>query len=193
MKAYLPLILILLVVVGSIVWIFINDSPPSITNPKYTVGTITSLKQGQSSSGLNAIVKFIINGKEYEKWIGSSKYESNVIGEKYMVVYESKKPEQNIVLTYQPIFNKEEVTKETKGMITRLFRFSWNKNEYIPNYGIEFEYEANGEKFTKSQSLLKDFKKKYPNLKEGNTYLVRYWVKNPQRAIIYLNQPKKEY
>lgn len=189
MKTYLPLILMLLVVVGGVIWIFINDSPPEIVNPKYTVGTITSLKQAQKSAGLDAVVTFVVEGKQYEHRIGSSKYEANVVGEKFKVVYEEKEPSKNVVLTYEPVFAESESTNKSKGRVKRIYRFSWSSDEYSPNHGIEFEYEVNGKKFTKAQSLPKDYKEKYPSLKEGSIYEVEYWNQNPERAIIHLDKP----
>lgn len=191
MKTYLPLILMLLVVVGGVIWIFINDSPPEIVNPKYTVGTITSLKQAQKSAGLDAVVTFVIDGKKYENRIGSVKYKANVIGEKYKVVYEEKDPSKNIVLTYEPVFAESESINKSKGIVKRIYRFSWSNNKYIPNHGIEFEYEVNGKKFTKAQSLPKDFQEQYPGLKEGGIYEVEYWNQNPERAIIRLDKSVK--
>lgn len=191
MKGYLPLILIMLVVVGGIIWIFIKDSPSSIANPKYTIGTIASLKQGQRATGLDAVVVFQVNGRSYETPIGSSKYEANVVGEKFKVVYEKKDPSKNRVLTYEPVFAESESTNESEGRVTRIYRYSWSSDEYSPNHGVEFEYEVDGERFTKAQSLPKDYKEQYPSLKEGSIYEVEYWNQNPERAIIHLDKPVK--
>lgn len=194
MKSYLSLILILLAIIGGIVWVFINDSPPDIVNPKFTVGTITSLKQAQKSAGLDAVVTFVVEGKQYEYRIGSKAYSANVVGEKFVVVYEDKKPSNCIVLRHRPVFTdiESKFVEQTKGVITKdAHKYNWSSNKHIPNHGIEFEYEVNGQKFTKAQSLPKDYKKQYPNLKEGSIYEVEYWNKNPERAIIYLEKPAK--
>ena len=146
MKTYLVLG-VLLLFISWLFWKAIDAGrPPKITHPEYTVGTLTSLKQGQKSSGLEAVIIFHVHNKIYEKRIGSSKYEANIIGEKYMVVYEEKDPSKNLVLEYQPIFIKSELTKKCTGTITRIYWFSWSNNEYRPNHGIEFEYVINGEK-----------------------------------------------
>ena len=46
-------------------------------------------------------------------------------------------------------------------------------------------------KFKKAQSLPKNYKEKYKNIKEGASYDVEYWEKNPKRAIINLNKSTK--
>ncbi len=191
MKTYLVLGALLLFS-GWLVWKAIDAGrPPKIIHPEYTVGTLTNLKQGQKSSGLEAVIIFHVDNKVYEKRIGSSKYKANILGEKYMIVYEEKNPSKNFVLTYQPIFRQSELTKRCTGTITRIYWFSWSNNEYRPNHGIEFEYVINGKKFKKAQSLPKNYKEKYKNIKEGASYDVEYWKKNPKRAIINLNKSTK--
>jgi hypothetical protein len=192
LKLYMFLLLILIIPISAIVLVFLNDSPPEISSPKYVIGTITSFKQGQKSSGLDAVVTFLINEKEYEHRIKSKANSGNVIGEKFIVVYEEKKPSNNIVLRYSPVFLDSEFNflKQTKGKITDdIHKFNFSNNQYIPNYGIEFEYIVNGRKFVKSQSLPRDFKQNFPSIEKGMEFEVEYWLENPQRAIIHLDKP----
>jgi|SRR5690554_171459 len=188
-KGYIPLVLILLAVIGGIIWIFIESAPiTDLENKKVAIGTIVRHEQGQKSSGLDAVISYNYKDNVFEERIGSSKYEANVIGEKYKVLFDSINPNKAIILDYQPIFEKSERTKVTIGKITRLYRFSWTDGKYIPNYAIEFSYYVDSTELTKSQSLPKDFKAEYPDLKEGVEYEVEYWIKNPKRAIMKLKK-----
>ena len=188
-KGYIPLVLILLSLIGGIVFVFIESAPINdLENKKLTIGTIVRLEQGQKSSGLDAVVAYDFKDDRFEEIIGSSKYEANVIGEKYKVLFDSVNPNQAIVLDYQPVFEKTEKKRVTIGKVTRLFRFSWTDGKYIPNYAIEFSYQVDNSEFIKSQSLPKGFRDEYPDLKEGSVYEVEYWLKNPKRAIMKLKK-----
>jgi hypothetical protein len=193
MKYYIILVLILFVLIGGIVWIFIQDTPPTIEKPQYTVGAISSLKQGQRSSGLDALITYFVDGENYESRIVSTANSVNVVGEKFTVVYEEENPRKSIVISL-PVFsnNELEFVKETKGVITvGVHKYNFTENEFVMTHAIEFEYIINGKKYTKSQSLPKDYKKKYPSLKEGDKYCVKYWIKNFERVIINLDEPVK--
>jgi hypothetical protein len=189
MKGYIPLILIVaFIATGFALIIIYADSPPEIDNTKYTSGTIVNFKQAQKSAGLNAVVEFKVNGVIYNTYIPSLKYKSNVIGEKYKVVFDSEEPQKNIVLVYDPVLDSLEGVGECEGNITRIYRFSWNKGEYSTNYGMEFSYVVSGIEFKKAQSMPKGFKDNYPSIKEGGVCRVRYWTQNPERSIVLLNE-----
>ncbi len=153
-------------------------------NSKTTVGTIVGIEQGTKSSGKDAMIIYKYQDDSFTKRIRSSKYRANIKGEKYNVVFDSLNPSNSIVLIFQPIFNIDEETKITIGKITRIYQFNWSENKYISNYGVEFQYNANGSSFTKDQSLPPQFKHQFPDLKEGDNFNVEYWLKNPERSII---------
>lgn len=187
MKGYLPLILIMGAVLSGIIWIFIltNDSP-EINNPKYTIGEIVRFTQGTKSSGLGAVIQYVVDEIEYETTIGSFADKANVIGEKYKVKYDSQNPEKRVVLTESPVFLDDELTRTTKGKITK-FSLTSHKGRT----GFIFKYKISNKDFIKAQTIQSNYKEQYPDLKEGNSYEVEYWEQNPERAIIYLDKPIK--
>lgn len=187
MKGYLPLILILVAIIVGIIWIFkTTGKEPQIKEPKYTIGEIVRFTQGTKSSGLGAVVQYIVDEIEYEKTIGSYANKANIIGEKYKIKYDEKNPERCIVLTENPVFLKNELTQSTKGVIKK-FSLTSHKGKT----SFEYEYSIDDKKFSKSQTVLSNYKDLYPSLKEGATYQVEYWRKNPKRAIIHLDKPVK--
>ncbi len=192
MKGYIPLVLILLVLVGGLVWLFIyTGAKPTIENPQFAVGHITGFKQAQKSAGLDAIVVFQANGNDYEIRISSLKYQANVKGEKFKIKYEKTDPTKNIILKYDPVFVSGEKTKSAEGTITRLYQFNWLVNQEQPKEGVEFEYVVKDKVMKKSQVLPPKYKSQFPDLKEGKAYTVEYWEQNPERSIIHLNKPLK--
>lgn len=190
MRDYFTLILIMATVIGFIVWVFIYTTTPSeIKNEGFTVGVITQFKSAGKTSGMDAIVEYIVNGVKYEVRTTSSAYEANVHGERFEVKYDKNNPAKSVVLTNKPVFLESESTGIEKGKITRLYRFAWGGGKDATNYAVEFEYIINGEKYKKSQELHPDYKEKYPELTKGKHYEVRYWVDNPERAIIHFDNP----
>lgn len=183
MKSNLLTILFGGLIVGLPVLAFLKGGAPSIKKPEYAIGTIVDFEYGRR---YYALVAFSVEDEIHMASAGPSAHKANIIGEKYKVVYEKGDPSKNIVLLQEPIFLKGEQVIKTKGVIKRIYKFNWSSNDYLSNHGLEFKYVVGDETFKKAQSLPRDYKARYPDLKEGDTCNIAYWTSNCERAIIYL-------
>jgi hypothetical protein len=148
-------------------------------NIKETIGTIIGYTEG-GTNGRSAIVKF--SCKKKLCYTNSDDY--YYVGEKFIVEYEEKNPKANRVRLDKPVFLKNEKTSFTIGIVTN----------YNPNYfrEISFVYFVDGKKYEQSYKPIEDSEIKYPDLKEGKKYKVRYWEDYPKRSIILLDKPTTE-
>ncbi len=145
------------------------------------VGTVYKISPG---SGGGAFIWHIVDGKKYQAFDGTRFY-GMVIGDKFKILYDPLNPEKFKTKSWEPVFLEDEETIEVTGEITKVNDHTWwSKGKIL------FTYQVDGKFFKRGQHLAPNYKEYYPNLKEGNKYLVRYWVKNPQRAIIYLDKPQ---
>lgn len=147
-------------------------------NIKTSVGTVIGYNKGSKSR--TAVIEFLCKNKSFYTQTNDSFY----IGEKFIVEYDEKNPEANRVRLDKPIFLKSEQTNITTGII----------NTYNPNYfrEISFIYFIYGEKYEQSYKPVENSELKYPDLREGKKYKVKYWKLNPKRSIILLDQPSNE-
>jgi hypothetical protein len=173
---YIPLIFLF-----SIVVFFIQHYNAKIPreNIKEAIGTVTGYQVGGTSMR-PAELAFSVKGKKYIIYI-SSNYD---VGEKFVVEYEKNEPKINKARIDKPVFLTNEKTSITVGIV----------ENYNPNYfrEISFIYFVNGNKYKQSYEPIKNSKLKYPNLREGNKYKVKYWNENPKRSIILLDEPTTE-
>lgn len=184
MKGYL----ILGVLLVFIVWMFWKaieaGKTPKIEHPSYTVGTLIKIER--RAKGSNSILQYNVNNQIYVVTAGHCANKLNIIGEKYKIKYDKLEPSKGIVLEEQPVFLKDEKTLVIQGKVKRISLVSQKgKKELI------FTFEINDTQFSRSQSIEKDYKEQYPDLKEGRSYEVEYWEQNPERAIIHLDKPIK--
>lgn len=129
---------------------------------------------------------------EYSYYVGNHTIKHNgdftntqVIGDKYNAYYDSEDSSTIEILYSQPVFLDEEVILSTEAEI--VYAHPW----HTPNT-VKFRYNVNGEEYIRFQDTEENFKNKYPNVKEGQKYLIKYWMKNPQRSIMYFDQPIDE-
>jgi len=179
--------LLLVAALWFMVWVYINDSPPKINNPGFAIGTLIPKWSDLS------LVLFKVNEKKYKAYLNRAAHFGNILGEKFLVVYEKEDPNKNIVLEHAPVFLKHEKYQESIGAVIRIFNpvFNNSKNIFKTNYYIDFKYQVNGKIYKRTQGLPNNYEKKYGKIEAGQKYIVRYWIKNPNRAIIYLDQPVK--
>lgn len=170
---YSPFIIVLVVIV-----LIINYHSSLIpkNNIVKGVGTIVGYDHGGTSSN-SAIVAFTKNGRTYTA-ATNDYYE---VGEKFMVEYEAENPEKNTVRLDKPVFLKYEDTDKAVGIVT----------SYNPDYFkiITFIYFVDGDKFEQRYEPSEGWKIKYPNLKKGKKFMVRYWSLNPKRSVLLLDEP----
>lgn len=171
--------LILGSVIAVIIWAIVYSfSEPSINS---AVESFTEIKEFKSKggSGRNSVFEYYVNGKVYNFW----GYYNNtlVIGDKFVLVYDSEKPNESKVIVDRPIFLDSEKTIKSTGKITRIKSYS--------KKAVYFEYIAGEGLYTRIQCLPDNYSTLYPTLLEGKEYKIEYWQDNPQRAIIHLDTP----
>lgn len=179
MKWYMITFLILSSMIALIIWAIVYSfSEPSINSAIETFAEVKEFKS-KGGSGKNSVFEYSVNGKIFNFW----GYYNNtmVIGDKFVLVYDSEKPVESKVIHDKPIFLEKEKTITTVGIVTR-----------IKSYGkkaVYFEYIADGGLYTRIQCLPDNYSTLYPTLSEGREYKIVYWQDNPQRAIIHLDVP----
>ena len=164
-------------IIGLVVIHFRSTIPKE--NIKEAVGTVIGYNEG-GTSARSAIVEF--SCKKKLCYTNSDDY--YYVGEKFIVEYEEKNPKANRVRLDKPVFLKNEKTSFTIGIV----------NNYNPNYfkEISFIYFVGGKKYEQSYQPIENSEIKYPNLRMGKKYKVRYWEDYPKRSIILLDEPTTE-
>jgi hypothetical protein len=158
------------------------------TSPENYCTTVATIVERDFSTTGQAYIK-------YEYYAGTENYQGLCVeylswvpnGEKYLLAYDSLYPEipkyVGGLSADHPVFLPGEVTKYTVGKI-RLPR----KNDIL----IEFEYTISGVYYKRIQFLEgRHSSRNQPQLVNGATFLVEYWVQNPKRAIIYIDKPER--
>ena len=150
-----------------------------IDNSNYTIGEIERFDF--HVNGTEAYITYEVDEQQYHHWCSKSRYKINVIGEKFMIAYDSKDPSKSNIERHRPIFLQNEKTEYIEGKVVE---FYFNQ--------IRFTYEVNGQTYKKSQHFLKqDFNKYKSLISIGDVCLIRYWIENPKRSIIYLDKSVK--
>ena len=128
---------------------------------------------------------------EYIYYVGNHRIKKDgnfintqVIGDKYEAYYDSEDSTIIEIIYSQPIFLDKESTFLTEAEI--ISTPSW----YAPNR-LKFAYTVNGKEYIRFQYISEVFESKYPNIKEGQKYLIKYCMKNPQRSIMNFDKPIK--
>lgn len=189
-KLYVFVIVIFATVLGCVglfIWAIIDNfilphKPPEwLKNAEQGIGTVS---YGYPGRPRGCDIRYIVNGQEYEGYSYMPNYEAyRIIGDKFKILYNPTNPKEFQVIEWEPVFTEDEETIQVIGEITTMGSI-WGRS-------IEFTYKVNGQEYERWQYLPPDYEKRYPNLKEGNKYMVRAWAENPQRAIIYLDKPIK--
>lgn len=155
----------------------INRENPE-KNLKTTIATITKIKSG---GRISHEVEYTFSSNNVEYTTNSNPIKNPIMGEKYIVEFDSLNPNKCKIRADKPVFLSHEVTKYTIGYLDVL-----NTNFFT---SLSFTYYIDGKKFTKSYEPESGIAKRYPNFKERKKYIVKYWVENPERAIILPDQP----
>lgn len=123
--------------------------------------------------------EYSINGKTYR----DGAWNGQIVGAKYIVIYDSLNPYKNNILSERPVFAKDEKTDTTIGIITSA-DFAGRKKWL----GITYKYQVKGiwyeysqyKKCAISDTILP---------KINDRYKVAYWIINPHRAIFQFDKP----
>ena len=132
-------------------------------------------------------IHYNVNGIQYKNRFDIRSY-GEISGEKYTMRYNINNPKEIEIDYWNPIFEKNETTYFC---VSKNIKIHWI-NFWEPKYIVIYYYEANGYTHKKTQSLPPNYKKNYPNLKEGQIYEIETLSENPQRAIIHLDKPIKD-
>ena len=173
----LPFIILLLIILAIIKIILHYHNLSPLVNLKKTPATIIGYDYA-GRGGTSAKYSFINNKKEFFN-LTSAEY---VLGEKFLVEFDSIYPEKNRIMLDHPIFLESEKTAIAIGYLDKLINTWFFKR-------ITFIYYINGKKYEHSYEPGKDIENRYPKFKKGKKYLVKYWLDNPERAIIQPDQP----
>jgi hypothetical protein len=107
-------------------------------------------------------------------------------GEKYLLKYDTLNPGKGFgyeyLLTEHPVFLPNESTHYTVGTLIKA-------PKSYPSF--DFQYIISGKKYKRVQ-FLDDPVRNHPQLVKGAEFLVEYWANNPERAILYIDKPKKD-
>lgn len=102
---------------------------------------------------------------------------TQVIGGKYEGYYDSLDNKNVVILYEKPVFVGGEKTKGVLGTIIE-----------IGSAGVLFNYQVKGIEYESMQYMEKGYRSKYSKIKEGVEFSIKYWVKNPQRSIMYFDK-----
>lgn len=152
------------------------------SNWKETYATLYRYGYGR---GAVSMIFYWVDRQRYEV-NGSFSVQGKVIGDKYLIKYNPDNPKQIKEYTWNVGFLKTEKTVETVGIINSISSTNLIF-ERDKDMQIVFTYTVNGKEYQRSQDLQPDYKEKFPNLSKGQKYKVLYWVENPQRAVLYLD------
>ncbi len=108
-----------------------------------------------------------------------------VNGEKYVIRYNIDNPQDVEIEYWNPVFEKDEKTIILKGKIIKVGYVNFFSSKAFVN----FDVYVNGRTFNRTQTLPKNVKKIYPNLKKGQYYKVECEEGNLRRCIIHLDKP----
>lgn len=138
---------------------------------------------GQTSGGnRNCKINYIVDGKNYSSRFYRPPYGRTEV-ESYLIKYNPEDPSHSEVVYSCPVFLTQEITSTTAGHIEKIF------NIYIGSIkAVRYSYIVDGVTYQREQELPLDFETKYPNLKAGETFTVRYLSTNPKRAILVIGR-----
>jgi len=161
----------LIVLTGLIGFVFWNDfKPKDIKIQKETVCVLKEIKH--QSNGTRSKYAYFVEGIEYE--LSKVHSASDVVGDKYIVQYDSLRPEEAEIIYFRPVFQKDEQVTESIGTISQIIKV---------NKEFEFEYSVAGKSYRRYQHVKE--KEILNMMTKGQDFKITYWTKNPQRAILF--------
>jgi len=149
--------------------------------------------QAQKKETIATYVKYsshVRGGDAYWEWFVNGKLINDVgpnpfmpIGSKYVVTYDSLKPEKNYSIDLsRPVFLKEESTAFTTGVLISNSCFTPKKHDVVI-----IKYRVWDEEYTLYQN--EPLRKETLCIKKGDKFEVEYWTSAPARSIVHLDKP----
>jgi len=134
----------------------------------------------------NRYIFHSVNGREYKNRFLLSFY-GEVDDELFELKYCKSNP-KNIEINYcKPIFLEKERTEIFKGKIKKIVKY----NIFPSKYSIQYSCVVQGKIIEKEQELPSDYKKRFPNLSEGQFFEVECLLSNARRNLIHLDRQIK--
>jgi aminopeptidase-like protein len=124
-----------------------------------------------------------------EKSSYSSVYDyKTVLGEKYILRVNPAQPTEYTIDNTKPLFTPDEQTIVVIGCIVSSSEY---KAFTVVGRCLTFKYTVDEVEYERRQDISMSHKN-FKNIKEGMYYVVRCWKENPQRSIIYLDEPIRD-
>ena len=151
-----------------------------------TVATKMSHEMPYGGHGSYDLYIFYVGNKRYDYHGTNKSYAPK--GEKYLLKYDTLYPNGDFehveLITEHPVFLPGEKTNYTVGRLVKMHKNS---------ISLLYRYTVLGKKHEREQFLAEDDPaRNHPQLVNEAEFLVEYWVSNPERAILYIDKPKKE-
>ncbi len=146
------------------------------------VGQVYKITLG---GGEGAWIEYYVDGNRYASFEGL-RYRGMVLGDRFNILYDPSNPESFKIIRWEPVFVEEEETVQSTGKLIKVTKESW-----MFFGSVIFTYQV-GKKIYNRKQFLNPNLKNYEVMEIGNKYVIRYWIHDPQRAIIYLDKPIKE-
>jgi hypothetical protein len=177
-KEMVLLLIIVLSVIGFgyAVYYSFFSTPDFNAVGKNTVVTLVNIMPDKN--GVKGDYTFNCNGDI--RTAGGHVISRAICGDKYEALYDSSNCRHVKILFERPVFSDTEIVGVTTGEIYEVAPF------FLDLY-VKFKYSV-GERMYERLQYLED--KKYPEVKKGAKFPVKYWVENPKRSIIYIEKNK---
>jgi hypothetical protein len=189
-KTFVGLLLLVLFAQSAFVSIFsVRTSGKPIIPPgrfRTTVAMKMSHESPYGGHGSYDLYVYYIENKRYDYQGANESWAPK--GEKCLLKYDTLQPDgyypHSELLSEHPVFLPGESTHYTVGTLIKM-----HKRQEV----FEYVYTISGKKYDRVQDLkIDDPVKNHPQLVNGAQFLVEYWVNNPERAILYIDKPKKD-
>ena len=159
-----------------------DDIPPG--RFRTTVGCKMGHESPYGSYGSYDLYVYYVGNKKYDYHGPNMAFTPK--GEKYLLRYDTLYPtgegEHSNLIIEHPVFLPGEVTRYTVGTLVKAPK----------NYAtFDYIYTVSGKKHYRTQDM-DDPVKNHPEMVKEAEFFVEYWVKNPERAILHINMPKKD-
>ena len=180
----------LLLLIGCKGYYMFKHTPDWWANKAETTATVISVHHAPETTFQ---YEFFVDGKAYKG--GYAFYENVdmvVVGSKYKVAYNPLNPTQNYIMLHNPIFEDNENVAYSIGVVSPGISVYYAKQYKADLYKFTYTFYVNEKRYRAIEGYFlningsekKDFAKK--------KFKVKYWVENPWRSIILLDEPVED-
>lgn len=171
-------------------WYLFKNPPDWWASREYVVATTTRVFHNPET-GFRYV--FYVNNIKYES--GYDYYFNNegvVVGSKFKIAYNPKNPNENQLLPHEQILEENEGVGYTVGEHFGTLRFFFDEDLKKEIITIRYRFFLDGRKYTGIYNYyVNDWGLKREDISRKK-FKVKYWKRNPYRAIILLDEPIEE-